>query len=131
MDSDGNAKDKIIKTIKTGTKKFLELLDELKEHFEEEKTTESFTRAVAYITNNWAAARNRMLKKGRVIGSSTEGHVYHVLLSRISTQAMGWSLTVGGQDGKVTCLLPKWRKYAGACTIPEIRPACSCGSRRS
>jgi len=27
-----------------------------------------------------------------VIGSSTEGHVSHVLASRMSTQAMGWSL---------------------------------------
>ena len=27
-----------------------------------------------------------------MIGSSTEGHVYHVLSRRMSTQAMGWSI---------------------------------------
>ena len=27
-----------------------------------------------------------------VVGSSTEGHVYHVLSRRMSTQAMGWSV---------------------------------------
>lgn len=94
MDSADDAKDQLRKTIKSGSKKeFQELLEDLRGYFKEGNETESFTRAGTYILNNWLAARNRMLKKDGVIGSSTEGHVYHVLSSRISTQAMGWSQT--------------------------------------
>ena len=45
-----------------------------------------------YILNNWTAARLRVKRAEGVIGSSTEGHVYHVLSSRMSTRPMGWSL---------------------------------------
>ena len=45
-----------------------------------------------YILNNWTPARVRLLREKGVIGSSTEGHVYHVLSRRMSTQAMGWSV---------------------------------------
>jgi hypothetical protein len=45
-----------------------------------------------YILNNWTAARVRLKHEEGVIGSSTEGHVYHALSRRMSTQAMGWSV---------------------------------------
>ena len=45
-----------------------------------------------YILNNWTAARLRLKRVEGVIGSSTEGHVYHVLSSRMSTRPMGWSV---------------------------------------
>ena len=45
-----------------------------------------------YILNNWMSARVRLKQEKGVIGSSTEGHVYHVLSRRMSTQAMGWSV---------------------------------------
>lgn len=46
-----------------------------------------------YILNNWVAARVRLKHKEGVIGSSTEGHVYHVISTRMSTRPMGWSKT--------------------------------------
>lgn len=45
-----------------------------------------------YILNNWMPARVRLKHEEGVIGSSTEGHVYHALSRRMSTQAMGWSI---------------------------------------
>lgn len=44
-----------------------------------------------YILSNWSAVRLRLLHKEGVIGSSTEGHVSHVLSSRMSSRPMGWS----------------------------------------
>lgn len=37
------------------------------------------------------AAKYRLRKSESVKACSAEGHVYHVLSSRMSTQAMGWS----------------------------------------
>ena len=44
-----------------------------------------------YILSNWSAAKLRLLHKEGVKGSSTEGHVSHVLSSRMSSRPMGWS----------------------------------------
>ena len=44
-----------------------------------------------YILNNWTAAKIRLTYKDKVCGCSTEGHVYHVLSSRMSTKPLGWS----------------------------------------
>ena len=44
-----------------------------------------------YISSNWIAAKYRLRKHEGVLACSAEGHVYHVLSSRMSTQAMGWS----------------------------------------
>jgi hypothetical protein len=40
-------------------------------------------------------------KKEGVKGCSAEGHVYHVLSSRMSTQAMGWSRHGGSQMARL------------------------------
>ena len=44
-----------------------------------------------YILNNWTAAKTRLAKRDKIPGSSTEGHVSHVLSSRMSTRPLGWS----------------------------------------
>ena len=41
--------------------------------------------------NNWQAARNRLILTNDVIGCSAEGHVSHVLSSRMSSRPLGWS----------------------------------------
>ena len=48
--------------------------------------------AKAYILSNWTAAKIRLKHKDGVKGSSTEGHVSHVLSSRMSSRPMGWSV---------------------------------------
>jgi hypothetical protein len=62
-----------------------------------ERDHERITKAAEYILGNWTAARYRLRKKDGVLGCSAEGHVYHVLSSRMSTQAMGWSRRGGSQ----------------------------------
>lgn len=44
-----------------------------------------------YILRNWEAAVMRLTSRGIVRGCSAEGHVSHVLASRMSTRPMGWS----------------------------------------
>ena len=46
-----------------------------------------------YILSNWTAARLRLLHKEGIVGCSTEGHVSHILSSRVSSRPMGWSIT--------------------------------------
>ena len=48
--------------------------------------------AKAYIRSNWTAAKLRLKHKDGVKGRSTEGHVSHVLSSRMSSRPMGWSV---------------------------------------
>ena len=52
-----------------------------------------FHESANYIMTNWTAAKLRLAKTKGKVGSSTEGHVSHALASRMSTQALGWSLT--------------------------------------
>lgn len=52
---------------------------------------ERMKEAKAYILSNWTAAKLRLKHKDGVKGSSTEGHVSHVLSSRMSSRPMGWS----------------------------------------
>lgn len=58
--------------------------------------------AKEYILSNWTAAKLRLRRMDGVKGSSTEGHVSHVLSSRMSSRPMGWSVT-------------------GACKMAELR----------
>lgn len=44
-----------------------------------------------YILSNWIATRMRLRRSAGVVGSSTEGHVSHVLASRMSSRPLGWS----------------------------------------
>ena len=54
-----------------------------------------------YIKNNWTAARARLVSQDSVLGCSAEGHVSHVLASRMSTLPMGWSKKGAGQMARL------------------------------
>lgn len=93
-DSAGDARDAVYRVIRKGTKQgFRDLAAELEGYFPEGNVPKKFTESAAFILGNWTAARCRLVKMEGVIGSSTEGHVSHVLANRMSTQAMGWSFT--------------------------------------
>lgn len=80
--------------IKEGKKqKFQKTVTELQEYFAENELSKSFIESRDYILNNWMAAKCRLSKPEGVVGSSTEGHVYHVLSKRMSTDPLGWSKT--------------------------------------
>ena len=94
-DSTEDAWKELCDAIKRKTKEdFIEIADRLIDALPAEKT-ESGTKRIKesrdYILSNWGAARLRLLRKEGVMGSSTEGHVSHVLSSRMSSRPMGWS----------------------------------------
>ncbi len=81
---------------------FIVLVEQLKEYLEGEiscdnmlwhnKRYKRMDEAREYILSNWSAAKLRLRHQDGVKGSSTEGHVSHVLSSRMSSRPMGWSI---------------------------------------
>ena len=87
------ARKELYRQICRGTKQdFARYVQKLKESLPEGYNLEKYEDSEEYILNNWTAARYRLVKMEGKVGSSTEGHVSHVLSSRMSTQALGWSL---------------------------------------
>lgn len=77
--------------IRSQTKKeFDALVDRLEEY--PDAGIGRMEEAREYILSNWSAAARRLKHKEGVVGSSTEGHVSHVLSSRMSSRPMGWSV---------------------------------------
>ena len=92
-DSADDVSEELHRIIGKGTKQeYREMLEKLKGYFPDGEPTKRFLESGEYILSNWTAARYRLRKVEGVIGSSTEGHVSHVLAFRMSTRAMGWSL---------------------------------------
>lgn len=80
--------------MRNGTKKqFKEAVAQLKESLVDGASERKIDEAEGYILSNWAAAKTRLNHKDGVKGSSTEGHVSHVLSERMSSRPMGWSET--------------------------------------
>ena len=55
-----------------------------------EKDGKKLMESWKYIKNNWKGIRKRIKKEEGVMGSSTEGHISHVLSARMSSRPMGW-----------------------------------------
>ena len=84
--------EELIKIICHGTKKkFEEKIEELKKEITYPSGRKRIEEGKTYLLNNWTASRVRLLKKDGVMGSSTEGHVSHILSERMSSRPMGWS----------------------------------------
>lgn len=95
--STDEAKKELRDAIRKGTEAdFEDVTARLKECLPETRDADEFDRNVSYITNNWMAAKTRLCHSEGVVGSSTEGHVSHVLSSRMSTLPMGWSVIGAG-----------------------------------
>lgn len=92
LDSQSDAKIALCKIIKYGSRQeFKNEAENLRGYTENEKIKERILQAEEYILKNWGAARLRLQRKDGVLACSAEGHVYHVLSSRMSSLAMGWS----------------------------------------
>ena len=95
VDTDGThaARDLLLETIRRDTKEdFKSCVDMLMFHAgTDDKVWNRVNEGADYILNNWTAAKTRLIRRNAVCGSSTEGHVSHVLSSRMSTLPMGWS----------------------------------------
>ncbi len=101
-DSKDDAKAEIYECIRKKKKTdFLEIVERIKACTDSEKTIERINDASNYIAANWTAAKYRLQRKSGVKACSAEGHVYHVLSSRMSTLAMGWSRHGGSQMARL------------------------------
>lgn len=91
-DSTGDARRELCDALRHGTKQeFNEIVDRLRDCLPDESGVARIEEARAYFLNNWLPARRRMLHQDGVIGCSAEGHVSHILSSRMSSRPMGWS----------------------------------------
>ena len=92
-DSREDALDELRTAIRSKTKQdFEEIIDRLKDCLENEAGLKRIAAARDYILSNWMAAKLRLRHQNGVKGSGTEGHVSHVLSSRMSSRPMGWSI---------------------------------------
>ena len=92
-DSVYDAKKELRDAIRSHTKAdFKDVIERLRDCLETETGNERIDNASNYILSNWNAAKLRMKHKDGVVGSSTEGHVSHILSDRMSSRPMGWSL---------------------------------------
>nr|WP_270816610.1 UPF0236 family protein [Hungatella effluvii] len=91
-DSREDAANELRRAIRNQTKKeFEEIIERLEECLTDDTGIKRVADAKDYILSNWTAARLRLRHRDGVTGSSTEGHVSHVLSSRMSSRPMGWS----------------------------------------
>lgn len=67
-----------------------ETLELIIEQTEKDTKKESVKKSKQYILNNWDGIERRYDKD--YIGCSAEGHVSHILSSRLSSRPLGWSL---------------------------------------
>lgn len=89
-----DARKEIYRCIRKGTKaEFTEIVERLRSCLKTEAGNKRLDDSRDYILSNWTAARLRLLHKEGIVGCSTEGHVSHILSSRVSSQPMGWSIT--------------------------------------
>ena len=92
-DSREDAADKLRTAIRSKSKKeFEEIVERIEGCLENETGIKRIVDAKEYILSNWTAAKLRLRHQDGVKGSSTEGHVSHVLSSRMSSRPMGWSI---------------------------------------
>ena len=92
-DSREDAANELRAAIRSKTKKdFEEIVYRLEGCLENDIGLKRIAEAKEYILSNWTAAKLRLRHQDGVKGSSTEGHVSHVLSSRMSSRPMGWSL---------------------------------------
>ena len=110
-DSKEDARIELCETIRDKSRPaFDEIAQRLKDCAESEKTQEKIEKAADYIRANWAAAQRRLRKDGGVVACSAEGHVSHVLSSRMSSRPMGWSRRGAGKMAR----LREWKYNGGS-----------------
>ena len=91
-DSAEDGRSLLREVIRNGSKvEFENTAEMLCEYSTDENTKKRIKESAGYIMSNWMAAKIRLRKSKGVVGSSTEGHVSHVLAARMSSRPMGWS----------------------------------------
>lgn len=92
MDSAEDARKELCSAIKDGTKAdFKRAVKRITGYARTENEQRRIKESAAYILSNFSAAQVRLGREEGVRGCSAEGHVSHVLSSRMSSRPMGWS----------------------------------------
>ena len=106
-DSAEDARGELLNAMKKGTKAELqEIFNRIRLSIKTESRMKRVNKSEDYFLNNWNAIRVRLTCRNQVRGCSAEGHVSHVLSSRMSSRPMGWSRT--GADKMAQLLAYKW-----------------------
>lgn len=93
-DSATEARAEIREAIRSNQKKtFEDIVERLKSALTGEAGNKRVEEGAEYILSSWEAARVRLMREEGVSSCSAEGHVSHVLSSRMSSRPMGWSVT--------------------------------------
>lgn len=91
LDSAEDVRREIRHAIKVGTKKdFEEVIEKILRVTEGNTVIDRVNESKRLILSNWSAVKVRLKKEEGVIGCSAEGHVSHILASRMSSRPMGW-----------------------------------------
>lgn len=94
QDSAEDAGKEIYRCMRRGTKEeFIDIVERLRHCLKTEAGNKRLDESRDYILSNWTAARLRLLHREGIVGCSAEGHVSHILSSRVSSRPMGWSIT--------------------------------------
>lgn len=104
MDSRFDAISELRKIIMYKNKKdFNAYVDFIKTYLKNDdvKSVESIEAGRKYILNNWMSCKVRLNNRRSLPGCSAEGHVSHVLASRMTSRPMGWSKRGAGQMGRL------------------------------
>ena len=102
LDSASDACDELRDAIKNGSKpSFISVVDKVLIYAETDKARARINNCRDYILNNWKPAKARLHSRDKVHGCSAEGHVSHVLASRMSSRPMGWSLKGGDKMARL------------------------------
>lgn len=92
-DSREDARKELYEAIRNKKKEdFEEIVKRLENCLKAENGIDRIQENKAYILSNWTAAKLRLKHKDGIKGCSAEGHVSHVLSSRMSSRPMGWSI---------------------------------------
>ena len=109
FDSVDDGKELLKRAMRYGTRPEFQIATERIANVSDDEAVQNRVRmASKFILDNWTAARLRLQRREGVVGSSTEGHVSHVLASRMSSRPMGWSKH--GADKMARLLAYKWNK---------------------
>ncbi|MBR4543340.1 MAG: ISLre2 family transposase [Lachnospiraceae bacterium] len=101
-DSAEDARQEVYDCIRNMTEEdFWCVVERLKGCAETDDVSVCIDKAAEYLISNWTAAKYRLRKENGIKACSAEGHVYHVLSSRMSTQPMGWSRHGGSQMARL------------------------------
>ena len=104
LDSQWDAKKELRTIIMSKSKKdFNKYVDFIKTYLKEtdKKHEDSIEKGRSYILENRMEWKIRLSQRKKLPGCSAEGHVSHILSSRMSSRPMGWSKHGGGQMGRL------------------------------